>query len=328
MPLKVGGRYNIMKTIYETIFGSQIYGTSTPQSDTDYKGIYVADIKDIVLGKTQHSIVTSTGSDFTRNTKDDVDREMKELRRFIDDALIGQTYAIDMLYSPRELWITTSPEWEYIVQHRYRFLSRNISSFIGYCNTQASKYGLKGTRLGAVMEVVDMMKMWDPDSKLRDNPRVKTNDYVKYIIHKHKPTTGIPDEEMLEILGKMYSGNIMAKNLIQSLQIFIDRYGERAIQAMNNQGIDWKAVSHAYRCCYELQEIAKYGEVRFPLEQAPYLVQIKTGQISYPEVIQEELPRLMEESIAMIKASSLPDKADRSFWDDFITDKVYHLGTN
>lgn len=307
-----------MKILFNTQFGSAIYGTSTPMSDKDYKGLFMAEPRDIIMGHNVHSVVKSTGKNFSRNTKDDVDTELKELRRFIQDALIGQTYAVDMLYAPRNLWEATSSEWEFIVANRSKFLSKNASSFIGYCNTQASKYGLKGTRLGAVLDVLGKLKEFDPGSKLGDNPKLKTNEYVKYVIHKHKASTGIKDEEMLEVLGKLYGNTVLVKNVLESLSIFEQRYGERAKIAMSNEGIDFKAISHAYRCCYELQDLALRGEVTFPMVQAPKLIEIKTGRVSYPKVIQDELPALMEETLEMVKNSNLPEKPDTEFWENWV----------
>jgi hypothetical protein len=88
--------------------------------------------------------------------------------------------------------------------------------------------------------------------------------------------------------------------------------------AMNDNGIDGKAISHSYRCCYQLAELATKGRIDFPLKQAPYLIDLKLGKISWPKVIQDELPVLMEKSIALVKSSNLPDSPDIKFWDDFV----------
>lgn len=38
-----------MKQIVKTIFGSHLYGTSTPESDTDYKAVHQHSLSEIVL---------------------------------------------------------------------------------------------------------------------------------------------------------------------------------------------------------------------------------------------------------------------------------------
>lgn len=309
------------KILFNTIFGSHIYGTNTPNSDLDYKGIYISSVRDIVMGIKNDSIVTCSKvkkGPGIRNTKDDVDQELKELRKFIYDALDGQTYAVDMLYTPKKWWVNTSPEWEFIVANRNKFLSKKVNAFIGYCNQQASKYGLKGSRLGTVQKTIEILKTFEPTSKLKENPRFEEGEFIKYKIYDHKSGNLIVQEEMLEILGKLYSGNTQTKLILASLEKFFNSYGERAVLAMDNNGIDFKAISHAYRCCYQLIELATKYRVDFPLDVAPYLTEIKTGKVSWPQKVQDELPALMERAIKLIKDSPLPEEPDTKFWEEFI----------
>jgi predicted nucleotidyltransferase len=309
------------KILVNMQFGSFVYGTDTPNSDRDYKGIFMSSIEDIIFGRKNDSIVTCSKIKKglgIRNTKDDIDQELKELRKFISDAIDGQTYTIDMLYTPKKWWTKTSPEWEFIIANREKFLSKKIDSFIGYCNEQASKYGLKGSRLGTVMNTVEILKTYPESSRLGDNPRLPENDFRKYIFYEHNRNNESVNEEMLEILGKKFSFNTHIKLIIPALEKFCNEYGERAIMAMYDNGIDKKAISHAYRCCYQLAELATKNRIDFPLEQAPYLIKIKTGKVSWPKKIQDELPKLMEKSIKLIKESTLPEEPDIKFWNNFI----------
>jgi len=312
-----------MQIIFETKFGSHVYGTNTPNSDLDYKGIFLAPIEDIIFGKKNDSIVTCSKVKKglgVRNTKDDIDHEFKELRKFIYDALDGQTYAVDMLYTPHKFWKSDSLTWDFIVSNRDKFLSKKVNAFIGYCNQQASKYGLKGTRLGTVKMVIDTLKTFEPTSRLKENPKFASGDFIDYKTYTHKVGNETKDDEMLEILGKLYSGNTQVKLILASLEKFYNGYGERAVMAMNNDGIDFKAISHAYRCCYQLIELATKHRVDFPLAEAPYLTKIKLGEVSWPQKVQDELPALMEKAIKLVKESDLPEEPDREFWNKFIFD--------
>ncbi|WDR21760.1 hypothetical protein CPTAKMNP4_095 [Salmonella phage vB_SenM-AKM_NP4] len=40
-----------MKTVVKSYFGSHLYGTSTPESDVDFKEIFVPNARDILLGR-------------------------------------------------------------------------------------------------------------------------------------------------------------------------------------------------------------------------------------------------------------------------------------
>ena len=89
---------------------------------------------------------------------------------------------------------------------------------------------------------------------------------------------------LLYILGKGYSASIAAEEMLHRLQVEFDKHGERVRQAENNEGIDWKALSHAVRCMHQLLEILDTGSLRYPLATAPLLKEIKQGRLTWREV--------------------------------------------
>lgn len=311
-----------MNILFETLFGSHIYGTATPKSDQDYKGIYMAEYRDIILNKVKDSIHTDTRKDKrhgVRNSAGDVDREYKELRRFINDAISGQTYALDMLYTPTEFWIENSLIWEQVVSQRYRFLSKQMNAFLGYIRQQTGKYAMKGTRMEAVQTTVEYLRTCEPSTLLGEvwneipkNEFVHIKDYEMLVNKEPKM------QPMLSVLEKKFQKNVKVKFVLEVLSKFFDEFGGRSKMALLNQGVDWKAVSHAYRACYQLIDIATEGAIIFPLKQAEYVLKVKQGQVSYKDVIREELPDLMDKAMALINSSSLPDTVERTFWDDFV----------
>jgi len=119
----------------------------------------------------------------------------------------------------------------------------------------------------------------------------------------------------------MFSGNVPVSFPLEVLGKFEKEFGSRSRAAMLNQGVDWKAVSHAYRACFQLLDIANEGQIIFPLTQAKYILKVKNGEVSYKDIVQHELPRLMSESIAAIEQSPLPEQAPTDVWDDFIIEK-------
>ena len=45
-----------------------------------------------------------------------------------------------------------------------------------------------------------------------------------------------------------------------------------AKKAAKNEGIDWKAVSHAVRCAYQMKSVYEIGDIRFPLKESPTIL--------------------------------------------------------
>lgn len=304
------------KIIFETVFGSQVYGTDTPESDVDYKGIYIPKLEDLVLNKQKDSIVTSTGDQFSKNSSDDVDIEYKSLRAFLNDAMSGQTYALDMLFIPKEHWVQSSEVWEFIIKNRDKLISNNVKPYIGYCRKQAGKYGLKGSRLGELHRVIEELSFMKPKLTLNDYPELDESKYVYYEDLQVKKGADESDR-FINVLGKRFQKTIHIEKISESLNKMDAKYGSRARLAMENKGVDWKAISHAYRCCYQLIELAETLNIQFPLKEAEKLKKIKLGNYEYKD-IQDELYELMEKATKAVESSNLPNEPDRKFWNEYL----------
>jgi hypothetical protein len=104
----------------------------------------------------------STGKGDSRNTKNDVDTELYSLHYFIKLACDGQTVAMDMLHAPESMILKKSKIWDQIVENKQKFYTKNLKSFIDYARRQASKYGIKGSRINAALQVLEILKKEDP----------------------------------------------------------------------------------------------------------------------------------------------------------------------
>jgi len=299
-----------------------MYGLNTPTSDVDLKGIYIPSHRDIILGNVpKTSINTSTGEDNSKNSKDDIDQEMFTLMGFIRMCEQGQTAAIDMLFCPAEMIIESSYEWDFIQENRDKLITGKASSFIGYCFQQANKYGIKGSRIKAMKEVIENLSFNLGDQRIKDTKLIKElhkidNDHVKMI--KHKSSNG-EIADYLEVCGRKFGMMDKVDHVIEVLTMIEGKYGDRARLAEKNEGVDWKALSHALRVCYEAQELLATGHVTLPFtgSKRNLLLDIKQGLLDYKDVspiIEEE----MEKVKLLEKTCTLPEKIDKKFWEDFI----------
>lgn len=227
-----------MNLIFKCLYGSHLVGTDTPQSDRDYKGVFMESIDRIILQRDRSVIVDNTGNDATRNTTLDVDVELKELRSFIKDCLEGQTYAYDLLFAPRRYWLVGLPVWEDLIAHREKLLSKNVKPFIGYCLHQAGKYGLKGSRLAEVRRVIAFLRSQSPKQILGD--AIKTFEFeqpemTRLTVQQNRSTK--TDETFFEVMGKKFALNLIVKECISVLALLEKKYGDRAASAAANEGI-------------------------------------------------------------------------------------------
>lgn len=306
------------KTIVKMIFGSHLYGTSTENSDTDYKGIFIPDRDDVLLGRIPKSINLSTGSDKDKNSSDDVDEEMYSLHYFIKMACEGQTVAIDMLHAPKSALISSSEIWEELQQKRSQFYTSNLKSLVGYARKQAAKYGIKGSRLSDARKVLAFFKSCEPSTRLRDVwNKLPEGEHIK----KTSPEEGNRPEWVYEVCGRKFIATSRIEHYLPTLETFVERYGERAKLAESGKGVDWKAVSHAFRAAHQVRSILQDGGFEYPLTESEFLLKVKSGGLHYPTVARQ-LEELIDEVEKLSANSSLPDKVNRKQWDIWLINKL------
>jgi hypothetical protein len=306
-----------MKTIVKLMFDSHLYGTNTPDSDQDFKGVFLPSKEQILLGKIPKSIDESTKKENQlKNTSKDVDFETYSLHYFIYLACEGETVALDMLHAPDNMIIEKSHIWNLIVAERERFYTKNLKAFVGYARRQASKYGIKGSRLNDAQKVLDALKRVNDSTnrcRLLDIwPILPTGEHI----FKHPPNEN--GERMYEVCGRKIGEKVTLQYAQETVKRFVDNYGERARKAADNEGIDWKAVSHACRAAYQVKQILLENTIVFPLKEAKFLKSVKCGELDYQTIVAPKLEDLMTEVEELSLKSNLPDKVDRKFWDRFI----------
>lgn len=319
-----------MKMIMETVFGSHLYGLETPTSDKDYKGIYLPHPREILLGTAKKSIDTSTGDKNSKNGVNDVDRQIYSLQKFISLACDGDTVAIDMLHADDSKLIANSDIWQYLRANRSRFYTTELTGLFGYVRKQAAKYGVKGSRLAALREVYDVLQKTDNahydekatslvNTKVSDIAnKLPTNEFCRAIMH-YSEKGGM--QNFYEVLGRKFQYTITVAEMKKSVYKLWDEYGERARQAEANNGIDWKALSHALRGGMQLIQIFKEGDIVYPLPDSAFLKMVKAGGVPFATV-QEALESTMCEVEKLAAVSGYPKEVDRDFWNDFI-ERVY-----
>lgn len=313
--------------VVNMVFGSHLYGTDTPESDRDYKGIYIPPLNRVLLsGPVGHSS-SSTGDPDGKNGSGDVDMEWFSLVKFVNMAVKGETCCIDMLHAPNSALKTNSFIWQDLKKNRNRFYSKNMKAFLGYVRRQASKYGQKGGRLDAIAQVRTLLNSKDPDTLLVDvSDLLPVNEYASF---EESDGPNNTTQMMYVVGGKKYFLNTKIGLVAESINKMYEGYGHRAELARKNEGIDWKALSHALRACYQLRSIYTDGGFEYPLIEAPFLLEVKQGKHDYLWVVAPLLERLVEEVEQLADQTNYPEKCDKDFWDNWLVEiqrEVYGIG--
>jgi hypothetical protein len=114
--------------LFETIIGSQAYGTQTPTSDIDKKFVYILPM-DNVLG-TGYIEQINVNKDYTG----------WEIRRFLELMETNNPTVLELLNSPEDCVINKHPLFDLILAHKEDFITKLCkNSFGGYARQQIVK---------------------------------------------------------------------------------------------------------------------------------------------------------------------------------------------
>ncbi len=319
------------KILFVTQYGSYLYGTNTSSSDFDFKGVFLPSWKSVILGKApKHYTYSTKKKNEVKNSKNDCDIQLLSLQHFLGKISKGEINAVDILFAPtnQDAVIYINPVYkEQIFNRRKQFVSKDITAYLGYINNQASKYGMKGTRLGVVKELVNIL-----DTKIIPVYADKLNTLrlgdIKQELFKYLPPNNywqpINGNSIVGggwVLDKQYQDHLKIKLFYESLQNYYKKYGKRAELAEQNQGVDWKALSHALRSTFQVKKLLLHGEFTFPFrgKERELLLNIKQGRLSFKEV--EKIIESEKKEIEKFKEhSSLPQKIDSALIEQILLD--------
>lgn len=115
--------------LFETISGSRAYGTHKPTSDTDYRGVYILPVENL-LGFNYIEQVNDEKNDIT----------YYEIGRFLQLLQTQNPNIIELFNMPEENIIYKHPLFDEILQYKEKFLSKVCrDSFGGYAVAQIKK---------------------------------------------------------------------------------------------------------------------------------------------------------------------------------------------
>ena len=345
------------KIIFKAITGSQAYGTSTPESDIDYKGIVM-----------QHSdeLISFGYKEQFNITKDET---YYELRRFMELLSDANPTALELLHTPKNCILTTSPQFELLYSHRDKFITQKcINSFAIYGYSQIKKaQGLdkkmnwenskitrktildfcyvltaKGTiklKSWLLTHKGDLSKQENYGVSKVPNARDMYYLFPKFAGLKYKGIcnidetsnelrlSSIPKSEIDNFIPMTYNkdGYVEHCKDYRSYQDWLKNRNENRYvdTAKHGQMYDGKNLLHCRRLLDIAIEISELKTINVKRPNAEYLLKIKKGEF-YLETIINKAEQDIKKLPELFKKSGLPEDVDKKFVNDLLLE-IRHI---
>jgi len=319
--------------ISEFVTGSQMYGTSTPSSDLDIRGVFIP-TKEYFYGFLHR----------TEQYEDKVnDIVYYEIRKFMNLALKCNPTIIEFFFIPRECMRETTPIWEVLVGNRDLFLSTKCKfTFSGYAFSQLKRikshrewllhppkkkperkdFGLpdhksllSGDQIGAFNEIISIyLKQIGQFHELYKELKEMEEFHTYKAIVKNALNLDfkavqqiVPlSDNIMEALEKEKAFSNASRYWKQYQNWKETRNPDRA-KLEAKYGYDTKHAMHLYRLVDECKELMKTGKIILPRPDRKHLLAIRDGLYKYDDLM-ERFDDINAELEYLYNNSVLPKK--------------------
>jgi hypothetical protein len=340
------------KPLLLVIRGSHAYGTNIETSDTDYAGVFVQSMDDI-LGMSYKEQINDDSNDIV----------IYELRRFLELVESNNPNILELLNTPEDCIIYRDPLFERILEHKDEFITKKCAnSFGGYATQQISKargqnkkqnwekskvirktpldfcYVIGGDRQLSgsknLVKYLDEKNIDQSDCGLVkvDNARdvyalytyFDKNDGMRGIVQEDSNelrTSSIPDGDYRPSAFISYNQDGYTKHCkdYASYEKWLDERNEARWVDVKSHGqkIDGKNMMHCRRLMDMAVEILNGEGVNVRRKNAKELIDIRKGKIDLQTLI-DDVENDMKEMDNLFKSSTLPDKVDRKLIENLL----------
>lgn len=327
--------------------GSQAYGTATPNSDIDIKGIYIQNIFDVGSFNYQQQIMP------------DKDTTYFEVKRFLELAGSANPTILELMWMPDRCIQIKDPLFiKYIESNRDIFLTKQCcNSFMGYAVQQIHKAKGLNKKMNWEQDRITRKKpidfckfLWRTKNDFRLSSRldiIMPSDLANFLVltkidntkqlyklwNVYDPNLGEGWIKPLcnndDLLTSVIPENITDKGVCAIVQYDLDgfqahcreynqyqtwlkeRNEQRYVDVESHgQKIDGKNMMHCYRLIQMAKEIVTEHKIIVERPNTQELLDIRHGKYDLQSLIDkaDDEIQLIEE---LYKNSDLPDKVDK-----------------
>jgi len=198
------------KPLYLVIRGSHAYGTNIETSDTDYAGVFIQSLDDIISNKYKEQI---------NDDKNDI--VIYEIRRFLELLASNNPTVLELLNTPEDCVIYKDPIFDMVLENRDRFITKICGKSLGgYARQQISKS--RGQ---------DKKQNWEKDKVTRKTPL----DFC--YIHQREKSIPLVDYMKKENMDQRFCGLSKVPHGKDTYALFYDYYTSHYFK--NDDKLNW-----------------------------------------------------------------------------------------
>lgn len=328
--------------LFEAVVGSQAYGTVTPESDTDIKGVFVMPEEYELMLSYDPSwdvILQKEGEG-----PDKVETEYFSLRKFMTMLLGANPSALELLYSPVDCIRYEHPLFKQLLDNRQMFLTRRCEkSFAEFALRQMKKARGQDKKQNWTKERMTRKKVLDFCFTFHGQGSMPVEQKLAELGIAAEECGLVKVPHMTDVFAVYHDAGVSYKGIVARggtdvilssvargsvpkfyMQFNVnawtkhcsdirewkqwenERNDDRWVDVQGHgQKIDGKNMLHSVRLIDTAMEIATTGAVNVRRANSAFLLDIKKGRLTLQEILDASEQRILDLSDAY-KQSELP----------------------
>lgn len=281
--------------ILEIRVGSHLFGTNTPESDTDWFGIFMP-CDEMVYGfqRCEEVDLGVVAKDETgRNTADAVDFKVHEYRKFVRLAMQNNPNILHVLFANKEnVFFSDSFGQNLLVSARMFPHKGAHHRFVKYADSQRHKMRIKPEKYAELiqgMEILEGLPDFTVMGELREG---------------HPPFKSLEGDRYVRLGDLNFEAGVYVKKARGMVRERLSKATSRT-SLFTKYGYDTKFASNLIQLLKEGIELMETGWVVMPLQYRQEILDIKQGKLSV-ETVLKIADDLVEEARDAYEHSDLP----------------------
>ena len=306
--------YPDRKLLFLIKAGSHFFDLNSPNSDSDFRGIYMPSEKEFYEGEARRRFwerKTLEGNKTgVKNTKDDVDFYLYSFTFFLDLIKRGDFNSMEMLHAPQDKILIDSGEIRVMREFRQNILVNDISAFLGFIKKEYRRYGININHYKIQEDLANFLRKYPVHTRLNSiwediKEYGAENNQIIFTTSLTGNNNRVPT---LKVAQRFYQNTVTTDYIVKAIGTRLKRYGHRQ-KNMAASGVEFKGLYHALRLIYEANDLFDHGEFQIPFnkERHKTLKSIKEGTMS-----QEEVFNLIDSSIDSLYTREKDIKTNRA----------------
>lgn len=337
-------------TIALMLAGSHAYGTNTPESDIDLRGVMIPKEKKYYMGFQTHF------EQYSESTPEDLTiYDMRKAFHLISNC---NPNMVELLFTDEKYYRILRPEWRKVIEYRDKFISKKVRyTYTGYAFAQLKKIkSVRNWLLNPPQKKPERSDFGLPEKHLLSNDEVGAFQWILVnllkdsLIYMNLSDSTKDELASLNLIGLVQSRDIFDKafSQIQKITGVSDEWmqilqmeqkyknanrhwcayqnwkkgrNKRRAELEQKFKYDTKKASHLVRLMRMGKEILETGRVIVFRPDREELLEIRNGAWPY-EQVEEYADKMQEEIASVYRTSLLQDSPDRAFLDKLCTEII------